>query len=495
MSELSKILYVEDDQDVSEIVKISLSEIGGFEVQHFSTGAEGLEALKSFTPDLILLDVMLPDINGLDLFQEIRRQYEQQNFPIIFMTGKSQLHEQEVYQGLGATAVITKPFDPVQLPDRIRALCAGCQRDARSPQKNDKISQIEKNLEGLKVEYVQHSKKILPLLRSVYTQMSEGKGSTESLESILGLVHKLSGSAQMFGLGEVSRKASRIEKKVKVLIGNFENSELVQSFVDDYYEFLEFLEGELRKNLLGLMGDSRQREEKKYGINLFTNSNSVVSAVKYHLETASIRCSRFGSMDELNSLFVLHGKSLPRLLIVEDDGRLNLEEVDVEFPMIVITSREDYSSQKKNVKTLSETYQVRELIDLIQSLVVSLSVKIAIVDDDQFVVDLLEHKFQSLGYQVITASDGNQGLDVLMEFKPQVAIVDIMMPGVDGISILNTIKSSPEHSGINVILLTAKKQLDSVLNGLENGAEDYIFKPFNTDEVVARTLNLLKRIK
>lgn len=119
---LEKILYVEDDDIIAEIVKMTLEDLGGFEVQHRSSGPEGLAAIPTFQPQLILLDVMMPGMDGLETLKHIQRMPQYKQIPVIFITAKAQAHEQQKYVDEGALGVIVKPFDPSTLCDRVQSM-------------------------------------------------------------------------------------------------------------------------------------------------------------------------------------------------------------------------------------------------------------------------------------------------------------------------------------------------------------------------------------
>jgi len=122
MPELKKIMYVEDEVDIQQVVKLSLQKLGNFEVNICSSGKEALDKLSSDKPDLILMDVMMPEMDGPATFEKIRTIPELDHIPVIFMTAKAQVHEVEKYKELGAIDVITKPFDPLTLPQTIRSI-------------------------------------------------------------------------------------------------------------------------------------------------------------------------------------------------------------------------------------------------------------------------------------------------------------------------------------------------------------------------------------
>lgn len=119
---LDRITYVEDDADIRAIAEIVLGTVGGYTLDICASGTETLEKAPAFGPDLILLDVMMPGIDGMETFRRLKAIPETSKVPVIFMTAKAQKHEVQAYKDMGAIDVIPKPFDPVQLPRDINAI-------------------------------------------------------------------------------------------------------------------------------------------------------------------------------------------------------------------------------------------------------------------------------------------------------------------------------------------------------------------------------------
>lgn len=119
---LETILYVEDDPDIRAIAELALGTVGGFQLLPCRGGQEALETLGSTRPDLILLDVMMPGMDGPETFRAIRRQEDHADIPVVFMTAKIQPNEVKDYLDMGALGVIAKPFDPMTLADQVRTL-------------------------------------------------------------------------------------------------------------------------------------------------------------------------------------------------------------------------------------------------------------------------------------------------------------------------------------------------------------------------------------
>jgi CheY-like chemotaxis protein len=120
MSGLRRVMCVEDDPDIRMILEFSLGTIGGYEVCACSGGLMALEQAPLFRPDLVLLDVMMPDLTGPQTLAALRLQPGMQGVPVVFITAKAMREEVEELLQHGATGVLVKPFDPVTLPQDIR---------------------------------------------------------------------------------------------------------------------------------------------------------------------------------------------------------------------------------------------------------------------------------------------------------------------------------------------------------------------------------------
>lgn len=117
--------------------------------------------------------------------------------------------------------------------------------------------------------------------------------------------------------------------------------------------------------------------------------------------------------------------------------------------------------------------------------------KILVVDDEPSIVTLMKFNLEKAGYEVITAEDGRQGLDLSLTEKPDLIVLDLMLPGMDGMDVCKTLRQ--EKVDTPILMLTAKdEEFDKIL-GLELGADDYMTKPFSPREVVARVKAILRR--
>ena len=119
---LQRILLADDEPDILEVSRIALETVGGFEVSVCSSGRALLERLTDFEPDLIIVDVLMPDMTGPDVLQEVRRRPEFNGVPVVYLTGVIQEEELEELRETGVADVILKPFDPMTLADRVNQI-------------------------------------------------------------------------------------------------------------------------------------------------------------------------------------------------------------------------------------------------------------------------------------------------------------------------------------------------------------------------------------
>lgn len=119
---IEKVLLVDDDPRIRKIAQISLEGVGGWKVSLVASGFEAIEAATKEKPDVILLDVMMPEMDGPTTLAKIRENKEIAEVPVIFFTAKVQKQELDSYLALGAAGIISKPFDPMKLPAEIQEI-------------------------------------------------------------------------------------------------------------------------------------------------------------------------------------------------------------------------------------------------------------------------------------------------------------------------------------------------------------------------------------
>ncbi|MFZ1908950.1 MAG: response regulator [Burkholderiales bacterium] len=119
---LERVCYVEDDEDIQRIVRMSLERVGKMKVEIVGDPMVAIDAIVGFKPDLVMLDWMMPGMDGPTLFRKLKDNPETKDLPVVFMTAKATPTEMEELRSLGALGAISKPFSPKDLPEQLRAL-------------------------------------------------------------------------------------------------------------------------------------------------------------------------------------------------------------------------------------------------------------------------------------------------------------------------------------------------------------------------------------
>jgi CheY-like chemotaxis protein len=121
---LNRICYVEDDEDIQRIVRMTLERVGKMTVEVVGDPTLAIEAMTTFKPDMVMLDWMMPKMDGPALFRQMKLRPETSSLPVVFITAKASQQDLDELLALGAVAAISKPFSPKDLPGQLRAIWA-----------------------------------------------------------------------------------------------------------------------------------------------------------------------------------------------------------------------------------------------------------------------------------------------------------------------------------------------------------------------------------
>lgn len=119
-----------------------------------------------------------------------------------------------------------------------------------------------------------------------------------------------------------------------------------------------------------------------------------------------------------------------------------------------------------------------------------MSAQVLIADDDPLLLDLLRHQLSAKGFDVLTATDGAEALEIARARQPDVVVLDAMMPRLTGFEVLRAIRADPELARLVVVMLTARRRQEDVLTAFALGAHDYVAKPFKPEDLIARIRRL-----
>jgi CheY-like chemotaxis protein/HPt (histidine-containing phosphotransfer) domain-containing protein len=189
-----RILHVDDEPDIREVVELSLGLDPGFMLQSCGSGREALAVAAEWQPDLILLDVMMPVMDGPATLVQLRENARTASIPVIFMTARAQTRELDRFRILGAVGVVAKPFDPMTLAASVRSYV----QPAQDP------------LDDLRAGFLVRLKNDAVALSEHRLALSENR-QPATLDRIKRIAHALSGAGGIYGFAEISDAAADLE--------------------------------------------------------------------------------------------------------------------------------------------------------------------------------------------------------------------------------------------------------------------------------------------
>ncbi len=192
------VLHVDDEPDIREVVEISLNLDSDFTVRGCGSGEEALACAAEWQPDFILLDVMMPVMDGPATLIRLRENPRTASIPVVFMTARAQAREVDRFRSLGAVGVIPKPFDPMTLAASVRSYV----QPAPSP------------IDNLRAGFLQRVKKDAATLLEDRGALRDGNRLSDTLHRIKRFAHGLSGAGGIYGFAELSEAAADLEDAV-----------------------------------------------------------------------------------------------------------------------------------------------------------------------------------------------------------------------------------------------------------------------------------------
>ena len=204
------ILCVDDDPDICEVVQATLCLVAGLDVHTAGSGEQAIDLAYEFRPDLILMDVMMPGLDGPATLKRIRNSALISETPVIFLTAKVLPAEIARFVHLGAIGVIRKPFDPIKLGDELLALWEGrdCAREAVDT--DNAQSQVQCQIDSLADGFLQRTRADAARLADMFEHIRAGDRSM--LKEVVRIAHSINGTGAMLGFPQLSAAGEAIEE-------------------------------------------------------------------------------------------------------------------------------------------------------------------------------------------------------------------------------------------------------------------------------------------
>jgi CheY-like chemotaxis protein len=193
-----RVLHVDDEPDIREIVEMSLGLDPDLTVRACSSGGDALAAAAAWSPDLILLDVMMPVMDGPTTLTHLRQSPRTADIPVVFMTARAQPRELAHFISLGAEGVIAKPFDPMTLAAAVRNYAGG----------------LAAGIAARRVSFLERAREQAKALAKERDGLADPATAPAALDRIGAIAHSIAGGSGIFGLVAMSREAAELETAV-----------------------------------------------------------------------------------------------------------------------------------------------------------------------------------------------------------------------------------------------------------------------------------------
>ena len=197
-----RVLHVDDEPDIREVVEMSLGLDPEFTIKSCASGADALSASDAWPPDLILLDVMMPVMDGPTTLKHLRERPETTHTPVVFMTARAQAREIELFVSLGAVGVIPKPFDPMTLAQSVKAY----------------VRPSKASLAALRSGFLQRASSDAAALAPYRAALAPDGHSLPAVEQVKSIAHGLAGAGGIFGFPAISEKSAALARAADAML-------------------------------------------------------------------------------------------------------------------------------------------------------------------------------------------------------------------------------------------------------------------------------------
>ena len=493
-------ILVVDDAPVNLKLMRMLLTHAGYDVRTAACAEDALEMLSDYRPELILADIQLPGMNGLEMTRQVKNDPRTSAIKVVALTACAMKEDRDRALNAGCDDYISKPIDTAVLASKVGELLA---RPAAEP---TALRPASLDMEAMRRQFLADGSENT---RDWLANLDSGLDQSR----VAGQLHQWVGSAGLLGYSQISELARHAE--TMLLREPVETDEVREALVELVQCFSTELDSEfppakdyteaLAGKRVALVGFSSKRadflctllEQAKARARLFEAAEGPASLaiqncdlVLFHArpetrhsewftapaaDAAPIKLVLMGEQRELVAMpAALRARAIDFLV-----GRTETQEVMMRLAFAV----------SRDLPRAAEAIPAAPVAPVRARTTVT-NPRVVLADDDSIVHALVGATLQNHGMTCRTAQNGHDALNLIRSEQPHAAVLDVNMPGMDGFQVLAAIRA--EKIPTRVILLTALGQEKDVLRAFDLGADDYLRKPFNPFELVARLKRLMQ---
>jgi len=490
------ILIIDDNPSNVKLARLLLAN-AGYEVRTAGDSEEALEVLKSFTPRLILMDIQLPGMDGLQLTRLLKQDPQTRAAIIVAVTAYAMRGDEERTKAAGCDGYLSKPIDTRLFVGQVRQYLEKSPAPPSAPKQeradpNDLLRELR---QGFIAEGLESS------------QRYAGSESADDLEGMRRVVHRWAGMGGTLGFPEITRRAREIEATLENAPAGTRPSQEFTQMHDLFALAMGASEAhavspDLIENLaakqVGLIGfDEAEAKRARDAFEQVHATARDLGAVSKGLSTVALRaydlivlntCSEEG-IRTWESVLAQPILEKPVLLVSSRtalmDPRLALLDRAVDFVLAPWDSEELLCRARRMIGQKPKPVPRQEER--------SVMAKVLIADDDQIIHTLLSPMLAKMGVEVHSARDGQETLDSVRVLSPDLLVLDIGMPKMSGMAVLREIRRAQNNHKLQILMLSARQHQNDIGMAFAYGANDYAVKPFDPEDVVLRIMRLLRQ--
>ncbi len=493
------ILIIDDNPANVKLARLLLVN-AGFEVRTAGDSSEALETLRSFSPQLILMDIQLPGMDGLQLTRRLKDDPCTRDSIIVALTAYAMRGDEERAKTAGCDGYMCKPIDTRTFVDQIRRYLA------KSPQQ----------AAAVKPDTTNDPSDLLRELRNGF--LAEGEGMSrqyaaadtiDEIDAMRRVVHHWAGMGGTLGYPEITQRARELEELMEAEPGVWQ-PRLAHCFAEIQELFVRGIanagEPAVSKDLVENL-TSKQ-------IGLIGFSDSEAARVRAAFDQVHATARDLGALSRGIGLDAMRAHDLIILNTCTEEGTRCWESVSaqpiLEKPVLLVSSRTAVMDSKlalldRAVDFVLAPWDSEELLCRARRVIgqkpkpPQLPLErnarplVVIADDDPIIHSLLSPMLGKLGVDTVAARDGNEALDSVRKLSPDLLVLDIGMPRLSGMSVLREIRNVQGNRALQILMLSVRQQKNDISMAFAYGANDYAVKPFDPEDVTTRIMHLLRK--